>query len=205
MMTFMAGPAGRLEAAIDEGTGRPRAAAVLASPDPQLGGTFQDKVLFSAARGLARLGCATLRFNYRGVGLSDGTWDGGRGEQDDYRAALDWAGTRWPGTPLWAVGYSFGSWIALRAGAVDPRVALLVGIAPPVDSYDYAPAAASGKPVFLVHGSLDAVAPSKSVQRFYGSLAEPREIVVIDGADHAFDGHVSEVGEALEDLLGGMN
>jgi len=97
---------------------------------------------------------------------------------------------------------SFGSWVALTAGATDPRVTQLVAIAPPVDRYDYAAAIAAGKPVFIIHGEADELIPVKLVRRFYGQLAEPRELVVIEDADHMFDGKASILGEAVADLLG---
>ena len=84
---------------------------------------------------------------------------------------------------------------------LTPRVALLLGIAPPVASYDFEGVAAAGKPVFLVHGERDQLSSLKAVQRFYGTLGEPRELVVVDAADHLFDGHVSEVADAIADLL----
>ena len=123
------------------------------------------------------------------------------GERDDFRAAIDVAAARYPGLPVWAAGYSFGAWIAADVGAVDPRVRQLIAIAPPVTSYDFEAVIAAGKPVFLIQGERDHLAPVKSVQRFYGTLTEPRELVIVDGADHLFDGHVSEVADTIADLL----
>jgi len=195
------GPAGRLEARIDEPAGPPRAIAVLAPPHPELGGTLHDRVIYHAAQGLTRVGCAVVRFTFRGAGASEGVFTGGPGERDDFAAMIAAGAYRYPGLPIWAAGYSFGAWIALTAGAADPRVALLVGVAPPVASYDFDGVAGAGKPVYLVHGERDHLCSVKAVQRFYGTLAEPRELVVVDGADHLFDGHVSEVADALADLL----
>jgi uncharacterized protein len=197
----LAGPAGRLEARIDEPAGTPRAVAVLAPPHPELGGTLHDRVVYHAAQGLVRVGCAVVRFSFRGAGASEGSFTGGPGERDDFAAVVDAAAARYPGIPIWAAGYSFGAWIALTAGAADPRVAHLVGIAPPITSYDFEGVAAAAKPVYLVHGERDQLCPLKAVQRFYGTLAEPRELVVVDAADHLFDGHVSEVADAIADLL----
>jgi alpha/beta superfamily hydrolase len=195
------GPAGRLEARIDEPGAPPRAVAVVAPPHPELGGTLHDRVVYHATQGLTRAGSAVVRFTFRGAGASDGTFTGGPGERDDFRAVVDAAVTRYPGLPVWAVGYSFGAWIAAEVGAVDPRVTQLVAIAPPVSSYDFDAAVQAGKPVFLVHGERDHLCPLKAVQRFYATLAEPRELVVVDGADHLFDGHVSEIADTLADLL----
>ncbi len=195
------GPVGPLEALIDAPAGPPRAGVVLAHPHPLYGGTMHTKVVFRAAKALARIGCEVLRFNLRGVGRSRGTFDGGRGEMDDFRAALDAMAARHPGLPLWAAGISFGAWVALEVGAQDDRVALLLGIAPPVDRYEFSAVRAATKPKFLIHGEADDLVPVQSVWRFYGALAEPKELVVIDAADHVFDGKVSEVADAIEDLL----
>jgi uncharacterized protein len=199
------GPVGPLEALLDEPPGVvPRAAVVFAHPLPTYGGTMHTKAVFQGAKGLVRIGCAVLRFNFRGVGASAGLFDNGRGERDDFRAALAFIEERYPGVPLWAAGFSFGSWIALEVGAADPRVSVLIGIAPPVTRPDYTFEAtlASVKPKFLVQGSLDELCPVKDLWAFYAKLKEPKEIVVIDGANHLFEGRTAEVGEALEDLLG---
>jgi alpha/beta superfamily hydrolase len=198
----IAGPVGILEVKLDLPAGDPRAVAVIAPPHPQYGGTLQTKAVYEAAQALVRIGVAVLRFNFRGTGSSTGTFDEGRGERDDYRAALDFAAGRFPGSPIWAVGMSFGAWVASDVGAADPRVALIVAIAPAVDHYDYSALASAGKPVFVVHGEEDAIAPMRQVRQLYGTLAEPKELVVIEGADHVFDGRTSIVGEAIEDLLG---
>jgi hypothetical protein len=197
----IAGPAGPLEALIDAPEGPPRAAAVFAHPLPAAGGTLHSKVVFKGAKALARIGCAVLRFNFRGVGLSAGRWSDGRGEMDDYRAALDFMAARHPGLELWAAGFSFGSYVAMTCGADDDRVCALIGIAPPVDRYEYASVKMSRKPKFLVHGERDELIPLRSVREFYARLHEPKELVEIDRADHVFDGQADEVADALEDLL----
>lgn len=197
------GPAGRLEALLeDPGSARLlRAAVVFAHPHPQHGGTMHTKAVYRATKALAGLGCSVLRFNFRGVGTSEGTWDEGRGERDDFRAALDYMAARYPDTELWTAGFSFGSWISLTEGAVDQRVSVLIGIAPAVTMHDFSALKASTKPKFLIHGERDELFPLKSMYEFYGQLQEPKELAVIDAADHLFDGKVSEVGDAVEDLL----
>jgi alpha/beta superfamily hydrolase len=201
-MKEIQGPVGRLEARLDRPAGEVHAVAVMASPHPKRGGTMQDKVVYQATQGFVRAGCVVLRFNYRGAGTSDGEFSDGPGEMDDYRAALDAAAREFPGLPIWAAGYSFGAYIAMTAGAADPRVTHLIGIGIVVDDkYDYAAVHATDKPKFLVHGGLDELTSAKSIRKFYGELSEPRELVVIDDADHYFDGHASEVADAIEDLL----
>jgi alpha/beta superfamily hydrolase len=200
----ISGPAGRLEALLDEPTGGAglRAAVVFGHPHPQYGGTMHTKVVFQSAKALARIGCAVLRFNFRGTGTSAGHFDEGIGEQDDVRAALEVMEQRYPGAPLWAGGMSFGSWVALTAAARDPRVSLLLGVAMPVNKYDFGQVAASAKPKFFIHGEFDEICSEKEIREFYARAAEPKEVVIIDGADHLFDGRVSAVGDAIEDLLG---
>ncbi len=213
-VTDLVGPAGALDALLDEPERRSsertavKAAVVFAHPHPQFGGTMHTKVVFRGAKGLARIGCAVLRFNFRGVGRSDGAFDEGQGEKDDFKAALDYMARQFPDTPLWAAGFSFGSWVALEVGATDDRVSALIGIAPPVatsisgHNYSFENTLASHKPKFFVQGESDEVCPLEGMWAFYAKLEEPKELVVIDGADHLFEGKAQEVGEALEDLLG---
>jgi len=200
------GPAGRLEALLEPpvlSPGQPvRAAVVFGHPLPIEGGTMHTKAVYRAAKGLARIGCAVLRFNFRGVGSSEGTWDEGPGEIADFRAALDVMAARYPDTELWTAGFSFGSWVALTVGATDDRVRILIGIAPPLDRYDFSVVSKSTKPKFFIHGEFDEISPLKRMYEFYSQVPEPKELVVIDGASHLFDGKVLEVGDAIEDLLG---
>jgi uncharacterized protein len=195
------GPAGQLEALLDMPAGEPRAGAVFAHPLPTKGGTMHTKVVFQAAKALTRIGCVVLRFNFRGVGRSAGAWDNGRGEMDDYRAATDFLSKRYPDLEMWAAGFSFGSYIALTSGADDDRMCALIGIAPPVNRYEFASVKSSTKPKFIVHGESDELIPLKAAREFYARLKEPKEFVEIDRANHLFEGQASEVGDALEDLL----
>jgi hypothetical protein len=204
------GPAGRLEGLLDAPPRRPdapsavRAAVVFAHPHPMRGGTMHTKAVFQGAKGLVRMGCAVLRFNFRGVGASFGVFDHGRGEVDDFRAALDLMADRYPDTPIWTAGFSFGAWVALETGAVDARVSVLIAIAPPVAREDYAfpHTLTTTKPKFFVQGDLDDLCPLRDLMAFYARVQEPKELAVVQGARHLFDGQTEEVGEALEDLLG---
>jgi alpha/beta superfamily hydrolase len=214
----IAGPAGRLEALLEDpmpgGTighdgrvsaGHPgglRAAVVFGHPLTEMGGTMHTKVVYQAAKALSRIGCAVLRFNFRGAGASHGTFDQGPGEQADFRAALDYMASQYPGAPLWAAGMSFGSWVALSVGAGDPRVTTLLGICPPIARYDFSAVERSPTPKFFIHGEFDEICPLRDMKAFYARAAEPKELVVIDAANHLFDGKVAEVADAIEDLLG---
>ena len=204
MIREIPGPAGSLESLIDRPAGDPRALVVFAHPLPTHGGTMHTKMVYHGAKGLVRAGCLVLRFNFRGVGGSTGSFDEGRGEQEDFHAAVDFISAQHPGLAIWAAGASFGAYIAMTAGAADDRVAALIGVAPPVGvgMRDFSSAGASPKPKFLVHGEADELIPLKAVRQFYAQMADPKELVVIDRANHLFDGQASEVGDALEELLG---
>ncbi len=197
----IAGPAGPLEALIDQPAGDPRAAVVFAHPLPTEGGSMHSKVVFQGAKALARIGCTVLRFNSRGVGRSAGAWDNGRGELDDFRAALDFMAGRHPDLEMWTAGFSFGSHTATTIGAEDGRVGALVAIAPPVHKYEFAPLKASAKPKFIIHGERDELISIRLVRQFYAALPEPKELIEIDRANHLFEGQTGEVGDALEGLL----
>jgi alpha/beta superfamily hydrolase len=175
---------------------------VFAHPLPTEGGTMHTKMCYQGAKGLVRAGCAVLRFNFRGVGRSTGAFDNGRGEQDDFRAAIDFIAARYPGVEIWAAGASFGSYVALTVGANDERVCALIAVAPPVDRYDFDVVKRSPKPKFIVHGEEDELISIRLVREFYAQLKEPKELVVIDRANHLFEGQAGEVGDALEELLG---
>jgi alpha/beta superfamily hydrolase len=201
------GPAGLLEGLINaQAEAESRAIAVLAHPLPTRGGTMHTKAVFHAAKALARIGVPVLRFNFRGVGRSEGSFSDGPGEQEDFRAALAFMKARYPDVRrIWAGGMSFGSGIALTVGAAEADVGALIGIACPVNKYDYSTLIDAAKPTFLIHGERDELIPLKEIRRFYAMLSEPKELVVIDGADHLFDGKVTEVGDAIEDLLQDFN
>ena len=153
-------------------------------------------------KGFCRIGAPVLRFNFRGVGTSEGAFEDGPGEMADYRAALDFMAARYPGAELWAAGFSFGAWVAMTVGAMDDRVTTLIGVAPPVDRYDFSAVLESLKPKFFIQGDRDDLCPYPSMRAFYANVPGPKEMVTIDGADHLFDGKTSEVAEAVEELLG---
>ncbi len=215
------GPAGRLEALLeeppvadgvnDEGLverGHPngvRAVVVLAHPHPQHGGTMHTKAVYQAAKAFTRIGCAVLRFNFRGVGTSEGSWDEGRGEMEDFRAGVEFMRQRYPNAPIWAAGMSFGAWIALTVATTEPAISTMLGICPPLSRYDFDGVRTSEKHKFFIQGEFDEICPLKEMKDFYAIAADPKELVVIDAADHLFDGKVLEVGDAVEDLLGDWN
>ena len=202
MIRQIEGPAGPLEAVFDTPEENPRAVVVFGHPHPQHGGTMHTKVVYRAAKTFLEIGCAVLRFNFRGVGASGGQWDEGRGERDDFQAGLDYGAASYHGVDLWAAGFSFGSWIALTCGVRDPRVTRLLGIAPPTGRYNFAEVAASTKPTHFIHGDRDELVPVTELRLFYERVSPPKTLTIIEGASHLFEGRVPAVSEAIRNSFG---
>jgi alpha/beta superfamily hydrolase len=193
-----AGPAGRLEAILMRPDAAPVAAGVVCHAHPRHGGVMHFKVVFRAARALQHAGLAALRFNFRGVGRSEGVHDDGRGEQDDVRAALGEAARLFPGLPLVCGGFSFGSSMALHAGCGDARVGALFALGFPLSMVpDTAFLDACPTPRLFVQGENDEFGPGPSVAALVERLPEPRQLVIVPGSDHFFTGHLDEVQEAV--------
>jgi alpha/beta superfamily hydrolase len=202
MMRQFPGPAGSLEALFEAPKEHPRAVVVFGHPHPQHGGTMHTKVVYRAAKTLLEIGCAVLRFNFRGVGASAGQWDEGRGERDDFQAGLDQGAASYPGVDLWAAGFSFGAWIALNCGVRDPRVTRLLAIAPPTGRYDFAEVAATTKPTHFIHGDRDELVPVTELQEFYERVSPPKTLTLIAGASHLFEDRMPAVGNAIRNTIG---
>jgi len=194
----LAGPAGRLEAILMHPDAAPVAAAVVCHAHPLQGGIMHFKVVFRAAKAMQRQGVAALRFNFRGVGRSEGTHDQGRGEQDDVRAALGEMERRFPGLPLVLGGFSFGSSMALRVGAADARPRAVFALGFPAGMLtDTSFVEKLRAPRLFVQGENDHIGPPDALRALVARLPEPRRLVVIDGADHFFTGKLG----ALEDAI----
>ena len=203
---YVSGPAGRLEALLwTPARADPPVGAVVCHPHPLFSGTMHNKVVYQVARTLDRLGLPVLRFNFRGVGLSEGEHAKGHGERDDVRAALDFLAGEFPGLPLMVAGFSFGSWVGLRAGCEDDRVVELAGLGTPVGDSDFSYLAACEKPRLLIQGENDQYgSPSKLeaiVASFPEAVRNETRVVVIPGADHFFQGLLDPVGAALAGWL----
>jgi alpha/beta superfamily hydrolase len=193
----IAGPAGRLEAILMMPDGPPAAAAVVCHAHPLQGGVMHFKVVFRAAKALQQHEVAVLRFNFRGVGRSEGVHDHGRGEQDDVRAALAELRRRFPGLPLVVGGFSFGASMALRVGCED-RLSALFALGLPVGMMlDLASLETCRPPRLFVQGELDPFGGGERMRELIARLPEPRTLVVVPGADHFFAGHLEELQEAV--------
>jgi len=196
---FLAGPAGRLEALLwTTLVADPPVVAVVCHPHPMFGGTMHNKVVFHTAKALHERGVPVLRFNFRGVGLSEGVHDKGRGEQDDVRAALDYLAGEFPGRPILLAGFSFGAWVGLRVACDDARVAELIGLGIPVNIFDMAFLQACQKPKLIIHGGNDQFGQPQIVVELFAALPEPKRLVIVEGADHFFIGHLTELRAAIE-------
>lgn len=183
--------------------GEPAAAAVVCHAHPLHGGMMHFKVVFRAAKALQENGVAVLRFNFRGVGRSEGTHDDGRGEQDDVRAALDEMQRRFPTAPLVLGGFSFGSTMALRVAAVDerPRAAFALGF-PLRMMENNSFVERVHVPRLFVQGQNDAFASGAEMQALVTRLPPPCHLVVVPEADHFFDQHLEELQKAVSDWTG---
>jgi uncharacterized protein len=200
----LAGPAGRLEAILMHPEGEPAAAAVVCHAHPLHGGMMHFKVVFRAAKALQHHDLAVLRFNFRGVGRSEGTHDHGRGEQDDVRAALDEMARRFPGLPHVLGGFSFGSVMAARVGGPDARVRALFVLGLPLGSLeDTSYLHGVTKPRLFVQGEQDVYGGGEAMRAFVERLPPPRELVVVPGADHFFTGHLDALQAAVDGWAAG--
>ena len=190
------GPAGILEGLVDSPETAPRAVAVVCHPNPVQGGSMQNKVAYILARAFNDMGAASLRFNFRGVGRSAGTFDNGVGEIDDALAAIDWFMAQHPGLPLWLGGFSFGGYVALRAQSQRP-VERLVTVAPAVQRFAATPIVPPVCPWLLVQGDADDVVPPGEVLGWAQGLARQPQLAVLPGAGHFFHGRLNELREAV--------
>ena len=199
----LAGPAGRIEALLQESEHRDHAAfAVVCHPHPLFGGTLHNKVVHRVAGTLHGLGLAVLRFNFRGVGESEGEHDLGAGELEDARAALDFMRVRYPDARRWLAGFSFGSWVAARLAAGETDIERLILIAPPVRTQDFSAMRTAPVPKHVFHGSADDVAAIADLEAEFPRWAEPKTLRRIEGASHFFDKKLADLSKALEEVLG---
>jgi alpha/beta superfamily hydrolase len=204
---FIDGPAGRLEALLNAGAENATHAAVVCHPHPLFGGTLHNKVVFHTMKALNSFGFPVLRFNFRGTGLSHGEHDNGNGEVEDVRTALDWLEADFH-LPLIFAGFSFGAAVGLKPASSDARVEALIAVGTPV-----VPVAAEAeaprvytfdflrdcvKPKLFVSGARDQFGPRVKLEALVASVAEPKKLVVIEGADHFFEGRLRELREAIE-------
>lgn len=206
------GPAGRIEAILWSVAAEPDAvppamAAVVCHPHPLYGGTMHNKVVYQAAKSIHQFGLPVVRFNFRGVGLSEGQHDNGRGEANDVHAVLNFLADEFPGLPLLVAGFSFGAWVGLRAGCADTRVTELIGLGLPVASFknrSFAYLDGCEKPKLLASGEFDQFGPPHELRAmmnaFPPNVVEQTEVAIV-GGDHFFTGHLPELDTAISTWL----
>jgi len=200
------GPDGRLEGRYQPGQQKNAPIALILHPHPQYGGTMNNKVVYHLYQAFAGRGFATLRFNFRGVGRSQGEFDDGVGELSDAASALDWLQTYNPDAPAgWIAGFSFGGWIAMQLLMRRPEIEGFIVAAPPANHYDFsflAPCPSSG---LVINGKSDDIVPPASVQKLVDKLKQQKAIVidheVIDGADHFFESKLDAFNATVKTYL----
>ncbi len=203
---FLSGPEGRLEGRYRQGAGSNPPVALVLHPHPPYGGTMNNRVVYALHQGFVRQGFSVLRFNFRGVGRSQGKFDNGPGELSDAASALDWLQSFNPDAKgCWIGGFSFGAWIAMQVLMRRPEIDGFIAAAPPANMFDFtflAPCPSSG---LVLQGSCDELVPEPDVAKFADKLAHQREIVVdyrkIEGADHFFNDHIDDFSDHIDDYL----
>lgn len=195
----LAGPAGRLEALLEEPeAAEPVEAALVCHPHPQHGGTMHNKVVYRIARGLRNARCVVLRFNYRGVNLSEGEYGHGIGETDDASAALEELARRYPALPLTTAGFSFGSRVVLRLAGREPRIRRVVAAGFPASYGDYDYVSEVRAPKYFVQSTNDEFGPRTAFETFFATVPEPKRLDWIEAGDHFFKDALEEFERAIE-------
>ena len=200
------GPEGRLEGRYYP-SNRPNApVALLLHPHPQHGGTMNNKIVYSMYQIFIKHGFSSLRFNFRGVGRSQGQFDNGQGELSDAASALDWMQSQNPNTSsCWIAGFSFGAWVAMQLMMRRPEIQGFISVAPPASMYDFsflAPCPASG---MIIHGNKDEIIPQSSVDKLAQKLQKQKNITIdyrtIKGSDHFFNNHLDTLNGHIKEYL----
>jgi len=190
---------GHLEALLREPEGAPHGAAIVCHPHPLHGGTMHTKAVYRAAQGLNEAGMVSLRFNFRGVGASTGTYEEGIGERDDVTAALDWLSEHYPHLPIVCGGFSFGSMVGLTVGIADARVDGLLGLGLPVQNpdYDFGFLAGTEKPLLVVQGENDEFGSGEEVARVLEGMGSHITLVRVPDSDHYFTDRLDDLRAAV--------
>ncbi|HTC33463.1 MAG TPA: alpha/beta family hydrolase [Bryobacteraceae bacterium] len=195
---FINGPAGKLEALLEEPEDQdPRHAVLVCHPHPQHGGTMHNKVVYRIARALRRAGAVVLRFNFRGVNLSQGEYGHGVGELEDARAALALLRSRYPDLPFSLAGFSFGSRIILKLGCEIGDAKRLIAVGFPANLSDSQAIGQCTVPKTLIVSRIDQFCAVPAMETYFAALPEPKELIWIDAADHFFGGALDEFEETI--------
>jgi alpha/beta superfamily hydrolase len=203
---LFAGPEGRLEGRYTPGKSPTAPIALILHPHPQHGGTMNNKVVYSLFQAFAERDFSTLRFNFRGVGRSQGSYDRGEGELSDAASALDWLQSINPNArSVWVAGFSFGAWIGMQLLMRRPEIESFISVAPPANMLDFsflAPCPSSG---LVLHGGADEIVPEPFVSKLVTKLSHQRGIHidyrVIPDAGHFFTNQLDQMATHVEDYL----
>jgi alpha/beta superfamily hydrolase len=203
---IFSGPAGRIEGRYQPGTHKEAPIAIILHPHPKHGGTMNNKIVYALHKSFMDQGFATLRFNFRGVGKSEGVYAGGEGELADAAAALDWIQLTFPAVRnFWVAGFSFGAWVSMQLLMRRPELEGFIAISPPANKYDFsflAPCPVSG---LIVQGDADPVVTPKSVDALVAKLNLQKNIKIdyrsIENADHFFTNNVGIIYESATQYL----
>lgn len=203
---FFNGPEGRIEAKFHAAADHRAPCALVLHPHPQYGGTMNNKVVYHTFHSFVEMGFSVLRFNFRGVGRSVGTYDNGIGELADAACAMDWLQLHCPEARVfWVSGFSFGAWIAMQLLMRRPEVQGFVAISPPVNKYDFSFLSPCPAPGIVIQGTADSVVLEENVQRFLERLGKQKSAVVdyhtIEGADHFFRNKLDTMTELIKNYL----
>lgn len=194
----LTGPAGTLEAIVEAAEDHPRPlVAIVCHPLPTEGGTMHNKVVTMTARALRECGAATVRFNFRGVGQSQGEFDQGRGEADDLRAVAAWVRATRPDAHLWLAGFSFGAYVSLKL-ADELKPGMLISIAPPAGRWDFAGIVAPDCPWLVIQGEADEIVDPQAVYAWIDSLKQPPELVRMPDTSHFFHRRLIDLRGAIK-------
>jgi uncharacterized protein len=192
------GPAGKLEALLEEPEDQaPNAAVLVCHPHPLHGGTMHNKVVYRIARAMRRAGAVVLRFNYRGVNRSEGKYDNGLGETEDARAALEVLRSRYPDLPWSLAGFSFGSRIILKLGCEIPGVSRLIAVGFPASYHDSTELGRCDVPRVFILSTHDEFCPVDAMEAYFAGLTGPKELIWVKARDHFFAGALDEFEEAV--------
>lgn len=196
------GPAGDLEAVIlPPAQEQAKIVVIICHPHPLYGGTMDNKVVTTAGRAFYDLGVWHIRFNFRGIGVSQGVYDQGHGEVQDLAAILAWTKKQFPDYQLWLAGFSFGAYIAMQGAVNDPTIKQLITIAPAVNHFDFQEAAKVHCPWLLLMGEADELVPFEQVQQWVKELPRPITTIYFPGVGHFFHGHLVALREQLKASL----
>jgi alpha/beta superfamily hydrolase len=193
----------QLEGLLSRGEGRGRGCIILCHPHPLYGGDMYNNVVGALQGALVREGFSTLRFNFRGVGGSAGSYGEGDAEAEDVQGAVAFAAGEGDG-PLYLAGYSFGAYAGVRGVEADDRVQALVCISPPMAIYDFASLREEKRPKLIVAGKRDLICPVTQVEELFLSLPQPKVLHIVAGADHFWWEIEDQVADYVIDFLQGL-